>query len=91
MPCMVKWPGKIAPRASNEMVSIHDFFPTLAKIIGAKVPDDRPIDGVDQCDFFTGKQPKSNRDSLLTFIGEDIVAVRWQSSGSTPSSSWAPK
>jgi arylsulfatase A-like enzyme len=25
--CMIKWPGKIAPDASNEMVSIHDFFP----------------------------------------------------------------
>ena len=76
--CMIKWPGKIAPRASNEMVSIHDFFPTLADIIGAKVPTDRPIDGVDQNDFFTGKQPKSNRESLLTFIGEEIVAVRWR-------------
>jgi arylsulfatase A-like enzyme len=75
---MIKWPGKIAPRASNEMVAIHDFFPTLAIIIGAKVPTDRPIDGVDQSDFFTGKQPKSNRDSLLTFIGEEIVAVRWR-------------
>jgi len=76
VPCIVKWPGKIAPRASNEMVSIHDFFPTLAKIIGAKVPDDRPIDGVDQSDFFTGKA-KSGRDSLLTFIGDELVAVRW--------------
>jgi arylsulfatase A-like enzyme len=75
---MMKWPGKIAPRASNEMVSIHDFFPTLATIIGAKIPTDRPIDGVDQSDFFTGKQPKSNRDSLLTFVGEEIVAVRWR-------------
>jgi hypothetical protein len=27
------------------MVSIHNFFPTLAKIIGGKVPDGRPIDG----------------------------------------------
>jgi arylsulfatase A-like enzyme len=77
VPCMVRWPGKIAPRARNEMVSIHDFFPTLAKIIGAKVPDDRPIDGVDQSGFFIGEQPNSNRDSLLTFIGEELVAVRW--------------
>ena len=35
---MIKWPGRIAPRASNEMVSVHDFFPTLAGIIGAQVP-----------------------------------------------------
>jgi arylsulfatase len=75
---MIKWPSKIAPRASNEMVSVHDFFPTLAGIIGAQVPTDRPIDGVDQGTFFTGKQPKSNRESLLTFIGGEFVAVRWR-------------
>jgi arylsulfatase A-like enzyme len=78
VPAMIKWPGKIAPRTSNEMVSIHDFFPTLAGIIGAKVPADRPIDGVDQGAFFVGGQAKSNRESLLTFIGEDIAAVRWR-------------
>lgn len=75
---MIKWPGRIAPRASNQMVSVHDFFPTLAGIIGAKVPIDRPIDGVDQSAFFTGKQTKSNRESLLTFLGDEIAAVRWR-------------
>ncbi|CAH2408084.1 arylsulfatase [Mesorhizobium ventifaucium] len=75
---MIKWPGKITPRASNEMVAVHDWFPTLASIIGAKVPTDRPIDGVDQSAFLTGAQPKSNRDSLITFLGEEIAAVRWR-------------
>jgi arylsulfatase len=78
VPAMIKWPGKIAPRVSNEMISIHDFFPTLAKFIGAKVPEDRPIDRVDQSGFFTAKQAKSNRESLITCIGEEIVAVRWR-------------
>jgi arylsulfatase A-like enzyme len=75
---MVKWPATIAPRVSNEMVSVHDIFPTLAGFIGAQVPADRPIDGVDQGAFFTGKQPKSNRESLITFIGEEVGAVRWR-------------
>jgi arylsulfatase A-like enzyme len=78
VPAIIKWPGKIAPRVSNEMVSIHDFFPTLANFIGAKVPDDRPIDGVDQSAFFTGKQAKSNREGLITSIGTEVVAVRWR-------------
>jgi hypothetical protein len=64
--------------SSSLRISIHDFFPTLAKIIGAKVPEDRPIDGVDQSGFFTGKQAKSNRESLISCIGEEIVAVRWR-------------
>ena len=75
---MVKWPGKIQPRVSNEMVSVHDWFPTLAGIIGATVPTDRPMDGVDQGAFLTGKQPRSNRESLITIIGEEVAAVRWR-------------
>jgi arylsulfatase len=74
---MIKWPGYIKPGRSNEMFSIHDFLPTLASIIGAKTPEDRPIDGVDQIDFLLGKQSKSNRNSLITFIGDRIAAVRW--------------
>lgn len=78
VPAMIKWPGRIAPRTSNAMVSIHDIFPTLAKIIGAAVPADRPIDGVDQSDLVLGKQTASKRESLITFLGDEIVAVRWR-------------
>ena len=53
-------------------------FPTLAGFIGAKVPTGRPTDGVDQRAFFTGKQHKSSRESLITFAGEDVAAMRWQ-------------
>ncbi|MEP5570086.1 MAG: arylsulfatase [Halioglobus sp.] len=75
---MIKWPGKIEPRVSNEMVSVHDFFPTLAAIIGADIPTDRPIDGVDQSNFLIGSQPNSNRESLISFVGEEVAAVRWR-------------
>ena len=75
---IIKWPGKISPRVSNEMVSVHDWFPTLAGIIDAKPPTDRPMDGIDQGAFITGKQAKSNRDNLITFIGVEVAAVRWR-------------
>jgi arylsulfatase len=75
---MIKWPGKIKSSVSNEMFAIHDFLPTLAKIVGAKLPTDRPIDGVDQSDFLLGKQKKSNRDHLLSFIADRLAAVRWK-------------
>ena len=74
---MIKWPGKIKPSVSNEMISVHDFLPTFASIIGAKIPKERHIDGVDQSDFLLGKQEKSNRNSLITFVGARIAAVRW--------------
>ena len=54
---MVRWPGKIRQTVTNEMFAIHDFLPTLASIIGADVPDDRPFDGVDQSAFLLGQVP----------------------------------
>jgi len=77
VPGMIKWPGKIPARKDNGMFATHDFFPTLANIIGAQVPTDRPIDGIDQTDFILGKQENSNRESFISFIGNEIVAVRW--------------
>lgn len=75
---MIKWEGKIKPQSTNEMFSIHDFLPTLANIVGGKMPrDGRPIDGVDQSDFLLGKQENSNRQHLLTFLGDRLAAVRW--------------
>jgi len=78
VPGMIKWPGKIAPGKSNEMVSIHDILPTLARIIGAKLPTDRFYDGVDQRDFLLGKQATSNREHLVTFLNNELAAVRWR-------------
>jgi len=77
VPGMIKWPSKIKPGKSNQMVSIHDFVPTLAAIIGADLPNDRPYDGVDQGAFFLGKQDKSNRNHLISFVENEIAAVRW--------------
>ena len=78
-PCIVRWPGKIAAgRVSNEILSIVDFFPTLARIGGGKVPADRPIDGVDQLDFLTGAQQKSNREHVLLFLGQKLMAMKWR-------------
>jgi arylsulfatase len=75
---MIRWPAKIKPSVSNEMISVHDFLPTLATFMGAKVPDDRPYDGFDQGDWLLGKQENSNREHLITFIGDRIVGVRWR-------------
>ena len=78
-PCIVRWPGKIpAGRVSNEIVAIVDFFPTFAHIAGGEVPTDRPMDGVDEFDFFTGKQEKSNRQHVLLFLGQKLMAVKWR-------------
>jgi arylsulfatase len=75
---MIRWPGHIKPGSSYAMFSIMDFFPTLAHLTGGKVPDDRPIDGVDQTDLLLGKSDTGARDSLLSFVGPALVAARWK-------------
>jgi arylsulfatase len=77
--CIIRWPGHIAPdTTSYAMFSEMDFLPTFAAILGVKLPADRPIDGVDQTAVLLGKSGTGARESLLTFIGPDLVAVRWK-------------
>ena len=60
------------------MFSIMDFLPTIAHIVGSKMPTDRPIDGVDQTDVLLGSSATGHRESLLSFIGGHLVAARWK-------------
>jgi arylsulfatase A-like enzyme len=75
---MIRWPGHIRPQSSYAMFSIMDFFPTFGRLAGGKVPNDRPIDGVDQTDLLLGTSDTRRRDTLLTFVGPDLVAARWK-------------
>lgn len=78
VPGMIRWPGRVPVRKSNEMVAIHDFLPTFASLLGDELPTERPIDGRDQLDFFKGEQEKSAREDLISFIDGEIAAVRWR-------------
>jgi arylsulfatase len=75
---LIKWPKRIAPGERHGMFSIMDFLPTLARLAGAELPADRPIDGLDQSQWLLGRSDASAREHLLTFIGADLVAVRWR-------------
>jgi arylsulfatase A-like enzyme len=55
VPCIMRWPGKIAAGETNDaLMATIDFLPTFAAMTGAKVPDDRVIDGIDQLDCIMG-------------------------------------
>jgi arylsulfatase len=75
---VVRWPGRIMARSSYAMFSIMDFLPTFARIAGATLPSDRPIDGVDQSELLLGDGGVGARDHLLTFVGAELVSVRWK-------------
>ena len=79
VPFMLRWPGRVpAGVVTDEIVHVTDLYPTLARVVGARAPTDRPIDGVDQLDFFLGRQPKSNREGFVYYIKSEMRAVKWR-------------
>jgi arylsulfatase len=79
VPFLIRWPGKIPERAvSNEIVHQMDIYTTLAALTGSDIPGDRVIDGIDQTDFFLGKQDNSDRESVIIYVGDDIYGVKWR-------------
>jgi arylsulfatase A-like enzyme len=78
-PLILRWPKRVpAGRISNEIVHEVDLFPTFARLTGAEPPKDRLIDGVDQTDYFLGKQQKSNREGFPCYVGDVLHAVKWR-------------
>jgi arylsulfatase A-like enzyme len=56
VPCVMRWPGTMpAGKVCAEVASAMDFYVTFAALAGAKLPDDRVIDGQDIRPLLTGK------------------------------------
>ena len=77
VPCIMSWPGKIpAARVSDEALMTIDLLPTIAKWLGAPLPNN-PLDGLDISDCLFGKaNAKSPHHSLLFYSGSELHAVR---------------
>jgi arylsulfatase len=79
VPFMIRWPGHVpAGRVSDAIVHCVDLFPTIASMVGANVPNDRAIDGVDQSNFFAGKTDASGREGILIWCADRLQAVKWR-------------
>ena len=81
VPAIIRWSGKTQPgRVSNEIISILDFYTTFANIAGAseRIPIDRPMDSIDQTEHFFGDQSESNREHVMIFYEEELMAVKWR-------------
>ena len=79
VPFMMRWPGHIKESVvTDEIIHIVDLYTSLLNLAGCSVPDDRPIDGVCQLDFFFGKQEKSNREGFLFYIKDEMRAIKWK-------------
>ncbi len=77
-PAIVRWTGVIKPAVSDGMVHVVDLFTTLAHLGGAKIPSDRPIDGVDQMKLFTGETVKSAREGFPIYVEGQLYGAKWR-------------
>ena len=75
VPCIMRWPGKIAAGETNDaLMATIDFLPTFAAMTGAKVPGDRVIDGVNQLECIMGST-SSARNTYLYNPGSASVGI----------------
>ena len=76
VPCLAWWPGTIMPgRTALDLASELDLFPTCLDLAGAKIPEDRPIDGVSLVPLLRGTGP-GPRTHLFYYHDAELFAVR---------------
>ena len=78
-PCIMWGPGRIpAGTVCSELATIMDLLPTFAGLAGAKVPDDRVIDGRDIWPLMSGRAgAKSPHNAFFYYSAQgNIEAVR---------------
>lgn len=54
-----------------------DLFPTVVRLSGAAVPEDRDIDGHDLLDLLQGKTERSKHEFMFHYCNDQLNAVRW--------------
>ena len=77
VPCIMRWKGRIAPgQTTDEIGSTLDLLPTIAKLVGAELPQHK-LDGLDAAPLFFGPPgSKSPRDTFYYYAGDELQAVR---------------
>ncbi len=77
VPCLVRWPGKIAAGSVyNKLSSNIDLYPTLTEVAGGKLPD-KKIDGVSLLTALTHDLSLAPRKQFYYYFGKNnLEAVR---------------
>lgn len=78
MPTVIRWPNKIkAGNDIDKLLTAMDILPTFAKLIGAKMPEDRIIDGMDIMPVLLD-EAESPREYFFYSHWGTLEAVRWK-------------
>jgi arylsulfatase A len=77
VPFVARWPGRIPARTVvSEPAMTIDVLPTIARIVGAPLPE-RPIDGLDISPLLFGETgARAPHEALLFYYGTELRALR---------------
>lgn len=96
VPMFFHWPDAVpAGRTYAHPISALDFYPTFAGLAGAKVGDEKKLDGIDFWDDFLEDRSARERESIFAiryFKGFGNVGIRrgpWKASKRGPNSPWS--
>ena len=79
MPTLSWWPGTISSgRQSDQIVPSIDVLPSLAALVGAKLPEDRIIDGRNSLDVFLGKPDAVSKHPILFYEVDGLRLGDWK-------------
>ncbi len=79
VPLIVRWPQQVAGgRVSDDIVHVTDLFATLLAAADAEVPNDRPIDGLNQLAWWTDVAEHSAREGFVFYIRTELRAAKWR-------------
>ncbi|OVE79876.1 hypothetical protein BVY01_01315 [bacterium I07] len=74
--CNSVWPGQIPAGARVQTAWVHyDLYTTFAAFAGAKIPEDRIVDGKDVQSLFRGENPENKRTIYWTYSNEDAIRI----------------
>uniref|UniRef100_A0A8C0ZU90 Steryl-sulfatase n=1 Tax=Castor canadensis TaxID=51338 RepID=A0A8C0ZU90_CASCN len=78
VPGILRWPGVLpAGRVIDEPTSLMDVFPTVVRLGGGLVPQDRPLDGHDLLPLLLGTARYSGHEFLMHYCESHLHAARW--------------
>jgi arylsulfatase A-like enzyme len=75
VPGIAWWPGKIKPGTTDNVATMLDLYPTMAKLAGAELPASRPLDGTDLSPLLLQGQ-SVDRGLFCYYRGERLFAAR---------------
>lgn len=77
VPAIFRWPGKIQPDIiHDEIGSTLDLLPTISRLAGVPLPDDRKYDGYDLSPVLITEEDVSPREEMFYYHGLRLFAVR---------------